>query len=336
MESCLKGRSWRSGLFLLILCFAAFWGLPPAKAGSFKQEALSYRSDGTPLPFTVINPATRDDLKTHDFSLGRGRFLQIQTNLPQSRDLEIKDLAEVVRRCYSFLERETDRSIPSGVLLYLIQFPQRPRCYRFEAEPMESDGWAQVRVALLDEGQPLLGRGASEHVREFLLDTLPHELTHTLLNICPTVAHDLDNGPPLGTRWFSEGVCEVLAKGFSAQEDSDFHRRALKKRHPEALLLNPELEELIWHWGQANSLDWDMESDLYGLSMLMVTAWMENMDLRDLLGRMSEQGGNLTGTDLLDLLSETAGLDSPRLVERARRLALRYSTSEPLSALVPQ
>lgn len=318
----------RAGVLLVLLTAANLtW------AGTFKQEALSYLTDGSPLPATLIQPATMPHKQDLDFSLGQGRKLRIETNLPPTRNPEIEQLAGVVQRCYQYLERETGRTIPGGVMLYLVQFEQRPRCYRFSAETDDADGWAQVRVALLDANQPLLGTGASAHVTEFLYDTLPHELTHNLLMVKPTVRHDLDGGPTLGTRWFIEGVCEKTAKGFSAQEDPAFHRQALRDRNIEAVFSHPELKTMVWHWGQNDHLSWSDESDLYGLSLLMVTAWCEYVALPDLLARMSAEGGTLDGTDLINLLQTTSPLNRSQLLARAGEWGWRLSAPATVSSL---
>lgn len=295
-------------------------GVERAAAALFSQEAAGCNSDGTPLHQEIIEPEAMPDLITMTFDLGAARRLEIRTNLDSSRGAEIDSLATVVQRCYSFLESASGRQVPGNVLIYLLQYPQRPRYYRFEASVDDAANWNEVRVALLDTGQPLLGRGASRHVTEFIYDTLPHELTHSLLTAIPTVRHDLDGQAPQGTRWFIEGVCEKMAKEFAASEDPAFWNKALKTRRLERSLTRPQLCSLVWHWGQSSDFSWADESDLYGLSMLLVTAWSEYVELQELLQMMSQAGGDLDGADLNDLLWETTRSGPGQLQARAQDL----------------
>jgi hypothetical protein len=311
----------------------ALAGLPPgpATAAVFTQEAVGYGPDGAPLPVTVINPAARADLRIQNYALGSGRTLQIQTNLAVERTPEIASLAAVVRRCYAHLETASGRSISGGVLLYLLQYPERPRYYRFQVDTADTESWTQVRVALLNTGQPLLGPGASPHVTEFVYDTLPHELGHGLLTGTPTVRHDLNGQASQGTRWFIEGVCEKLAKGFAAQEAPAFWREALHARGVHRAFAQPELCAWVWDWGQASALGWSVDSDLYGFALLLVTAWTQDIELPELLALMSARGGDLDGEGLRTLLRETTHAGRSRLLAEAQLISRRFLPSADLS-----
>ncbi len=315
----------------VIIAFCCCWGVETAAAVVFTQEAMGCRSDGSLLPQTVIDPDSMQDMRTWTYDLGAGRRLEIQTNLAASRQVEIDSLAAVVGRCYGFLEVASGRRVPGGVLLYILQFPQTPRYYRFQANVDDSSNWNEVRIALLNSTQPLLGPGASGHVSELIYDTLPHELTHSLLSIIPTVRHDLDGQPPQGTRWFIEGVCEKLAKDFAASESPAFWRTALRARNLDGAFIRPELGLMVWDWGQSSEMAWADESDLYGLSMLLVEAWLEFMELDQLLDLMSRRGGDLAGADLRILLGELTRIDRFQLLARAQHLQLGISPSANLS-----
>lgn len=122
---------------------------------------MGCRPDGSLLPQTIIDPESMQDMRTWTYDLGAGRRLEIQTNLAASRQVEIDSLAVVVDRCYNFLEVASGRQVPGGVLLYLLQFPETPRYYRFQADVEDSSDWNEVRIALLNTTQPLLGPGAA-------------------------------------------------------------------------------------------------------------------------------------------------------------------------------
>ncbi len=302
----------------------------------FTQEAKRYCTSGLAQDCIVIEPDSLHNLSTWSFDLGQGRKLDIQTNLPQTRYGEIDLLASVIQRCYYFLDTNTGRTVPGGVLLYLIHYPQRPRCYRFQVEVPDSESWAQIRIALLDSDQPLLGAGSSPHVTEFLFDTLPHELTHSLLECVPTVRHDLDGETSQGTRWFIEGICEKMAKDFSLEESPVFHRKALARRNLDSILWREDLCSMVWQWGQSSTFPWSDESNLYGLSMLLVTAWSEQIELSDLIALMSSRGGRYNGDALIELLMETTGFDKSSILQRAKMFARQRPVSSPLSLLQTQ
>lgn len=323
-------------VLVLFIAICLIGSAGEAEAAVFTQEAVGHSPDGTPVPVTVIDPESMSDLASRVYDLGSGRRLEILTNLAPMRGEEIDSLAAVVQRCYGYLEAASDRAVPGGVLLYLLEFPQRPRYYRFQAEVDDNSEWNEVRVALLNAGQPLLGRGASTHVTEFIYDTLPHELTHSLLTFVPTVRHDLDGQRPQGTRWFIEGVCEKLAKGFALSESPNFWKSALAARHLDRIHQRPELRSLVMNWGQSSDFSWADESDLYGLSMLLVNAWLEYIELGELLALMTQRGGDHDGPALMELLAETAQVDDTYLLARARVLGLAMSLPEDLSLLQTQ
>jgi hypothetical protein len=81
--------------------------------------------------------------------------------------------------------------------------------------------------------------------------------------------------------------------------------------------MRPELGSIVWKWGQASEFSLIDETELYGLAMMMVTAWLEHIDLTDLLDRMSRRGGDIAGEGLLNLLRETTGMDRTQLLAGA-------------------
>ncbi len=318
-------------VWVCLVAFRLLLGVESATAAVFTQETFGVDGQGNELPQVIIDPASRHDLVVHHYDLGNGRSLEIQTNTQPTRQAEIDTLAATVRRCYRYLEMATERAIPGGVLLYLMEFEERPRLYRFQTETRESDNWSQVRLAMLAKGQALLGAGASRHVNELVYDTLPHELGHSLMTVVPTVRHDRDGQSSQGTRWFIDGVCELLAKGFAAQEAPDFFRQALAVRSVASSSANQELFDCAWRWGQENELSWSTESDMYGVSLKLMTAWTRQAELPVLLNLMAARGGDLDGEDLLRLLYETTGLGRAGLVSAAQAGDRRNDPSPLLS-----
>ncbi len=328
----LRRSKWRNPLLnSAFVCFCVLLlGILPASAREFTQEAFQYRSDGTVLPAVEINPAKMTGLTRYEYDLGRERHLSIRTDLDPGHHGELEQIAETVRYCYRFLETRAGRPVTGNVLLYLLEYSERPRCYRFHTEVADDSGWNQIRVALVSSREVDSGLLEASHVSEFLFDTLPHELTHGLLEIEPTVRHDRDGEPPVGTRWFIEGLCEKWAKDFCRSEAPREWRRGLARRHLDRPPAHPGSEDTIWSWGRTATPDWPLESDRYGLAMLLVQAWSESISPRTLLARMTAAGGNLDGAALIDLLRETTGRSREDLLRRA--LVLRSRLTIPAQA----
>ncbi len=243
--------------------------------------------------------------------------LEIRHNLPEPLDRKLPEVAKVVRRCYAFVEGATGRDIDGGILLYILHYAQRPRAYRFQVEVPDDAPWNEIRVTFLETGESLLGEGGSRHLNTFLYDTLPHELGHDVLASRPTLRHDGHGQPPRGTRWFIEGTCEVLAKGFAHAENPTAWRRALARRRIQTLHRRPWQADLVFSWSPDNAPSAQDESDLYGWSYALVKNWTERYPLPDLLALMEERGGGVGGRDLELLLRETTGLELEQLLEQA-------------------
>ncbi len=126
-------------IWVCLVSFCLLVSVQYAGAAVFTQETFGIDLEGNALPQTVIDPASWRDLSVHQYDLGAGRHLEIQTNLALTRQAEIDSLAAVVNRCYVHLESATEREIPGGVLLYLLEFEQRPRLYRFQTETQAAE-----------------------------------------------------------------------------------------------------------------------------------------------------------------------------------------------------
>ncbi|BCR06831.1 hypothetical protein DESUT3_39000 [Desulfuromonas versatilis] len=293
--------------------------IPPLGV-SFSQQVVSLDPSGRPYPAVNISPEQMEGIERHDFDLGRGRRLQVVTNLdnPQGRGLD--EIARIVRRSYDYLETATGRSLDKGVLIYLIELDSIPLSYTFEASYPADSHWSEVRLALLRRGEQLLGPYGSADLAELIYDTIPHELGHDVLAGIPNLAHDIDGRPSYHTRWFIEGVCEILAKGFARRENSSSLQRFLATRKVGTVLGDPRVRSQLFSWSQENGYEMGLESDLYGASMLMVMAWAEQLGLPALLDRLSQCSDQLCGADLVSLMVATTGMGEEQLFERGYQL----------------
>lgn len=286
-------------------------------AVEFSQETRGAQGAGYTQAKRNLDPNQFPDLWTCRFSLGGGRDLEIRTNLASARQDQLQKLAAVVRAQYAYLAQETGRQVPGGVLLYLLEFPDPPRWYRFSVELPDPSPWNEVRVALLSQDRPLTGPGASAHLTRFLFDTLPHELTHSLLVTEPTIRHDHEGGGSQGTRWFIEGACEMLAKGFR-----DHFLAEQGQSLPPCLAsgsgwIPVRLRQEIWTWGQDDSRKLSTEVGFYHLAQNLVESWCRRVDLKSLLEIMSARGGDHDGDGLEVILRETTGWDPALLLFHA-------------------
>ena len=293
----------------------------------FSQEIVALDSSGTPYEPTVIDPTAIPGVVSHDFDLGRGRRLRVETNLPAALDKGLKRVAQIVRRSYDHVEKMTGGTLDKGVLLYLLELETLPLSYRFEATYSADAPWQEVRVVLFNRGEALLGTDGSAELAELLYDTLPHELGHDVLADISPLLHDIDGEPSHYTRWFIEGVCELLAKQFAQHEAPEAVSRFLAMRNVDEVLDNASVRNALFNWAQQNNNSMALESDLYGAAMLMLMSWTETVELPDLLARLNQCAVPQCGLDLELLMETTTGLDRQDVLERARQIgaAIYYS-----------
>ncbi len=286
----------------------------------FSQEIIALDASGTPYEPTIIDPATMPSVTSHDFDLERGRSLRVVTNLQNSQKKGLKRIAQIVKRSYDFIEKMTGGELDKGVLLYLLEFENLPLAYRFEATYSSDAPWQEVRVVLLSRGEKLLGTSGSAELTELLYDTLPHELGHDVLADITPLLHDIDGEPSHYTRWFIEGVCELLAKQFAQHEAPETVHRFLAMRHVDEVLADASVRNSLFSWAQQNDNRMSLESDLYGASLLVLMAWTEDLALSDLLAWIEQCTTPLCGIDLELLMETTTGLKRHEAMERARQI----------------
>jgi hypothetical protein len=306
-------------LFLTVLLFFSLVVTVSANtqpAIIFTQEVVAINADGSRLPSVRIDPQAISGLQTHDYDLGRDRLLRIQTNITDGEERGLGDLVALVKRCYSYIEATTNLPIKRGVLLYLIEFDEIPIAYSFRASYDDASQWAEVRLALIDRAEPLNGRHSMSSLSDLLYDTLPHELGHDVLDDIPQLLHDIDDNPTYHTRWFIEGVCEVLAKGFSQREAPILYRRFLSLRKVDSVLAESQMQTDMLNWAQRNDNGVVFESDLYGASMLTLMAWTKTQPLDELLGELSSRTSQVRGVDLLAMMQKTTGVALEGMVKR--------------------
>ncbi len=283
----------------------------------FTEEVVAINPDGSLLPSVRIEPQSMAGMQRHDFDLGRQRLLRIETNIRNPEQRGLNDLVATVRRCYSYIEAATGRSLDRGVLLYLIELDEIPQAYSFQASYAEVSRWGEVRLAMFGRGAALHGEQAPAALTDLLYDTLPHELGHDVLTQIPQLAHDIDGKESQHTRWFIEGVCEILAKGFSQREVPTLHRRFLALRSLDTVLADPRMQPSMLNWAQDNENGLARESDLYGAAMLSMMVWTESVALSELLETLASRRWPVRGTDLVAMLLRTTGLTPQEMIARA-------------------
>lgn len=310
----------------LVTCFLVFSMLAAqASADSgealysviFSQEVMALGPDGTPYPSTTINPEQIAGMQHYLFDLGRGRQLVIETNISNAQERGLFGVADAVKRCYQYVEAASGGTLKKGVLLYLIEFDELPLSYAFEAAYPAEANWSEVRLALVRTGEPLVGPGAPLELTDLLYDTLPHELGHDILGELPALRHDIDGRPSYYTRWFIDGICELLAKGFARQESPQLLQRLLAMRNIGSVMERERIREQVFVWEQHNTHAMDVESDLYGAAMLLLTVWTERVPLDRLIGQIREQILPLDGAALRAMMEAVVGCDAEQVCQRA-------------------
>jgi hypothetical protein len=283
---------------------------------------------GHPLPAKVIDPSRMTGIKEYRFVLDEGSHLVIHTNIENTEARGLSRVADTVRRCTRFVQEQSGLRLGKDILLYLLELEKVPEYYRFEVACSDKNtNWCEVRLALLQKGDPLSGPGVPQTLNELLFDTLPHELGHDVLaKVRPFQSYD-ESKSPLQTRWFAEGVCELLAKGFARQEAPDLWVQFLALRNVDSVLGDPRARNLIYLWSLENVDSMRLESDLYGASMVLLMAWTERISLKELLGKLGHHTAPVTGAELVALMLRTTGLDSEEMLDLAQRLGERLAST---------
>lgn len=284
----------------------------------FSQDVVAVNADGSLVPSVTIEPASLDNMQTHDFELGRGRLLRIETNLRNADQRGLQDVAEAVRRCYRYIEASTGLTLRRGVLLYLVELEEHPLAYSFRAAYKDPAQWGEVRLALIEPGALLSGPKAPASLTDLLYDTLPHELGHDVLETLPQLAHDISGQPSQHTRWFIEGICEVLAKGFSSQEVPELHRQFLALRQVDTVLAEPRVQEAMLTWAQHNDNGLVQEADLYGAAMLTMLVWTETVPLTGVIERVAVRNRTVRGADIVAMMQEMTGRGTREMLQHAQ------------------
>lgn len=303
-------------IIIMICTHVAAAAASTSPAIIFAQDVVAIDADGNRLPAVKIEPQGMAGMQTHDFDLGRGRLLRIETNIQDAEVRGLNDVAATVRRCYSYIENSTGLMLDRGVLLYLIELDDIPYAYSFRASYSDASQWGEVRLALVQSGAALSG-GSATGLNDLLYDTLPHELGHDVLENLPQLVHDIDGSVSHHTRWFIEGVCEVLAKGFSQNEVPALYGDFLALRNVDTVLAEKQMGSDLWIWAQNNDNGVVLESNLYGAAMLTMLAWTETVPLKKLLAQLENRSKAVYGPDLAVMMLETTGVDPQEMLKRA-------------------
>ncbi len=298
----------------------------------FAQEVLALGPDGTPYPSTTITPEKIAGMQHYLFDLGRGRQLVIETNIRNAEARGLFGVADAVKRCYQYVETASGGALKKGVLLYLIEFDELPLSYAFEASYPAEANWSEVRLALVRTGEPLAGPGAPIELTDLLYDTLPHELGHDILGELPALRHDIDGHPSYYTRWFIDGICELLAKGFARQENPQLLQRLLAMRNIDSVMAQARIRDQVFVWEQNNSHAMNVESDLYGAAMLLMKVWTERVPLDVLVGQIRAQDTPLDGYALRAMLEAVVGCNADRVCQRAELAGKRMTRENALTS----
>lgn len=292
----------------------------------FSQEVFSYDSKGNPLPALVIKPSSFKNIQKIQYPLGEHNLLSIHTNIENTEERGLSNVAEIVHRGYHFIEKKSGLKLDTNILLYVIELDYIPSYYKFQATyPVGESQWGEVRLALVQKGSPLVGPNAPENINELLFDTLPHELGHDLLGKIPNLLHDHDGAASCHTRWFIEGICEFLAKSFSHMEAPDLWSRYISQRNIDTVLFNEVISASIFSWSQENENSFGLESDLYGASMLLMTEWIDKVQLVNILKKIIDQDTLVDGEVLLSIMRNSSGYSGPEMLKHAEHLPHRIS-----------
>ncbi len=287
----------------------------------FSQEITAFDETGSQYPTVAINPANIKNMQTHTFALGQSQKLVIETNITAAENRRLAEFAETIQRSYAFVEESTGRTIDENILIYVIEFDRVPEYYSFRKSFSKPEAiWGEVRLVLVQKNDTLHGPDAPDAVHELLYDTLPHELGHDVLSGITNLLHDIGSRDSYHTRWFIEGVCELLAKNFSRTEVPRLWESFLARRNVDAVLGNRLIRENIFQWAQENTNSPTLESDLYGASMLVLIRWSRVRKIRQILDWIQVQEKPLAGAELVTMMESATGLSREVILDQGHLL----------------
>ena len=308
---------------ILLLAFSLTVSAKVSPYVTFSQEITSFDESGKQYPTVEINPASLAGMKTFTFALGQSHKLVIETNMQDTENRGLTEFAETVQRCYRFVEEKSGRTLNENILLYVIELATVPEFYSFQKSfSMREAIWGEVRLVLVQKTDPLHGPNAPDAIHELIYDTLPHELGHDVLAGISNLQHDIGNRESYHTRWFIEGVCELLAKNFSRLEVPYLWESFLARRNVNEVLANTLIRENIFQWSQKNTNSPALESDLYGASMLVLIRWSRVMKVNQILTRIQEQGNPLTGAELVTMMESATGISFDTILDQGHQLGI--------------
>ena len=150
-----------------------------------------------------------------------------------------------------------------------------------------------------------------------------------------TLYHDVEGQPSFYTRWFIEGVCELLAKGFAHQEAPHLWSQFLAYRNVGSVLDDPRVRSHIFKWTNESAGGMRLESDLYGAAYLLLLNWTEKTGLKSLLHQLTKNNTSLDGVDIINMMTDSLGFDLNHTLDHAsllgRQLTGVVAQQRPLS-----
>lgn len=123
----------------------------------FSQQIVALDANGNEYPSVEIDPGSVYGLQEYRYDMGENGALLVKTNISDIQLRGLPELVKTVENAYHFIFAETGRHPESGVLLYLIEMDEIPLSYRFQASYPKNAGWSEVRLALVEKGQPCSG-----------------------------------------------------------------------------------------------------------------------------------------------------------------------------------
>lgn len=321
---------------LLLSVALAGCGTPPPSvivttSRGFGTSMPSYDAEGN------LNPVVEIDLARHDFPVRRrlplagGAFLDLRSDLDGLDDGDFETLGTLVADCYASVEASTGRPVGKNTLIFLLSLDQSATSWvlRYELPPEELDLYCWTSVLPLAPDERITREPMSYIVWMNAAVTLAHELTHEVLRRT-RLASDMTGEAVHLTRWFEDGTADWVAARFGAQCEPDLMRRYQDEiKGLPTLLDNAEIRERVFDWPAPGHILGTSEEpeppryefELYGASYLLMSAWLRQVSLPELLDRVDASPVPVDRAGLFQLLQETTGLSPQALMDQARELA---------------
>jgi hypothetical protein len=333
-------RWWAVALASGLAAGCATWPPEVRVTRTFGGSGRTLDANGNPTPLQMIDLRSLAVVESRRLPIHGSAHVEIRSALEGIADDDFDYIADLVGRSYRHIEATLGLPMTGDTMIYLVPFDHEKYSYSYKYQCEAGEHWAFVAAAMFLPGETVKGNRPCASLHQDLLGGLPHEFTHHVLHSIENLLEDNIGEQSHHTRWFTDGLGNVVADGFARRINPAYADAVLKQEQIGTILEHPEVRERVLTWvGTSHHFLGESEApgppkyerEFYAAATLLVMAWSQHVSLAEMLERIRNRGRPVDGAELLAIVKETTGLDPPGLIEAARKLgqAFRERTERP-------